>query len=220
MIAVSSVTVRYGEHAVLSDFSLALPPGSVTAVLGPNGSGKTTLGRVVLGLTAPSAGTVLGVCGLRRAAVFQDNRLVEHLTAVGNVRLVLPRSVPRSSIAAALREVGLDSATLAKPVRALSGGQRRRVAVVRGLLPEAELVVLDEPFTGLDADARVLTLDWARARLAGRTAVLITHDPAEAAYFGAGVVRLPGPAGGASGGTAADPAGGPSGSPSASPPGS
>jgi NitT/TauT family transport system ATP-binding protein len=183
-------------------------------VLGPNGSGKTTLGRLLLGLVAPSAGSVSGVAGLRRAAVFQDNRLVEHLTAVGNVRLVLPRSFPRSAVVAALHDVGLDSATLAKPVRALSGGQRRRVAVVRGLLPDASLVVLDEPFTGLDVDARAATLDWVRARLtlAGPTALLITHDPAEASYFGAAVVRLGGPSGGPPGGSPGSSAAGPTGS--------
>ncbi len=190
MIELSSVTKAYGEHVVLSSFSLSLPGGSVTAVLGPNGSGKTTLGRLLLGLDAPSSGTVAGLDGLRRAAVFQDNRLVEHLTAVGNVRLVLPRSVPRSLVASALGEVGLSDEALAVPVRQLSGGQRRRVALVRGLLPEADLVVLDEPFTGLDTAARELAVDWTRERLAGRTALLITHDAGDVARFGAREVRL------------------------------
>lgn len=190
MIALSSVTKTYGEHVVLSSFSLSLPAGSVTAVLGPNGSGKTTLGRLLLGLEAPSSGSLSGLDGLRRAAVFQDNRLVEHLTAVGNVRLVLPRSSSRSSVAAALREVGLSDESLGVPVRQLSGGQRRRVALVRGLLPEADLVVLDEPFTGLDSAARAAALEWTRSRLAGRTALLITHDPSDVSFFGAHEVRL------------------------------
>lgn len=190
MITLSGVSKRFGERVVFADLSLTLPDGSVTAVLGPNGSGKTTLGRLLLGLVAPDAGTVSGLDGLRRAAVFQDNRLVEHLTAVGNVRLVLPRSVPRSAVVDELRAVGLDDAALATPVRALSGGQRRRVAVVRGLMADADLVVLDEPFTGLDTAAKAATLAWCRSRLAGRTALLITHDPSEAEYFGATVVRL------------------------------
>lgn len=193
MIAVSAVSKRFGDRTVFSGFSLTLPPGSVTAVLGANGSGKTTLGRLLLGLISPDSGEISGVAGLRRAAVFQDNRLAEHLTAVGNVRLVLPRSVPRAAVAAELGAVGLDDESLGVPVRELSGGQRRRVALVRGLLPEADLVVLDEPFTGLDADARTRTLEWTRSRLAGRTALLITHDPAEAEYFSASVLRLPPP---------------------------
>ena len=192
MITLTSVTKAFGPLVVLRDLSLTLAPGSVTAVLGPNGSGKTTLGRLLLGLDAPTSGTIAGGSGLRGSAVFQDNRLCEQLTAVGNVRLVLPRSVTRTEMADELRAVGLADESLRKPVRSLSGGQRRRVAIVRGVLAPSDLVVLDEPFTGLDTDAKAATLDWVRARLVGRTALLITHDPAEAEYFGATVVRLPG----------------------------
>ncbi|HEY0119513.1 MAG TPA: ATP-binding cassette domain-containing protein [Cellulomonas sp.] len=194
MITLSSVTKTFGSLVVLRDVSLSLPDGSVTALLGANGSGKTTLGRLLLGLEAPTSGVVSGLSGLRRSAVFQDNRLCEQLTAVGNVRLVLPRSVSRSEVADELRAVGLADESLRKPVRSLSGGQRRRVALVRGVLAPSDLVVLDEPFTGLDTDAKAATLAWVRSRLPGRTALLITHDPAEASYFAATVLRLPGPA--------------------------
>lgn len=194
MITLESVTKAFGSLVVLRDLSLTLAPGSVTAVLGPNGSGKTTLGRLLLGLDTPTAGSVAGLAGLRRSAVFQNNRLCEQLTAVGNVRLVVPRSGARTEIGDELRAVGLADESLRKPVRSLSGGQRRRVAIVRGVLAPSDLVVLDEPFTGLDTDAKAATLDWVRSRLPGRTTLLITHDPAEAAYFSATVVRLPGPA--------------------------
>ncbi len=196
MIELASVTKSFGSLVVLRDLSLTLSDGSVTAVLGANGSGKTTLGRLLLGLEVPSSGTLAGLSGLRRSAVFQDNRLCEQLTAVGNVRLALPRSVPRAQVADELRAVGLADESLRKPVRSLSGGQRRRVAIVRGVLAPSDLVVLDEPFTGLDTDAKAATLAWVRARLDGRTTLLITHDPAEAEYFSATVVRLPGPAAG------------------------
>ena len=194
MITLSSVTKAFGPLVVLRDLSLTLAPGSVTAMVGPNGSGKTTLGRLLLGLDSPTSGAISGLAGLRGSAVFQDNRLCEQLTAVGNVRLVLPRSVSRAEVALELRAVGLSDESLGKPVRSLSGGQRRRVALVRGVLAPSDLVVLDEPFTGLDTDAKAATLAWVRERLAGRTTLLITHDPAEAAYFSATVMRLPGPA--------------------------
>ena len=194
MITLSRVSKAFGPLVVLRDLSLNLPEGSVTAVLGANGSGKTTLGRLLLGLDAPTSGSIAGLSGLRGSAVFQDNRLCEQLTAVGNVRLVLPRSVSRAEVALELRAVGLSDESLGKPVRSLSGGQRRRVALVRGVLAPSDLVVLDEPFTGLDTDAKAATLAWVRERLAGRTTLLITHDPAEAAYFSATVMRLPGPA--------------------------
>ena len=121
------------------------------------------------------------------------NRLAPHLTAVGNVRLVLPRSATRAFVEDALRAVGLADESLRKPVRSLSGGQRRRVAIVRGVLAPSDVLVLDEPFTGLDTDAKALTLAWVRDRLDGRTTLLITHDPAEASFLDATVVRLPSP---------------------------
>ena len=192
MIGLRAVTKRYGDRVVLDALDLALDGGAVTALLGANGSGKTTVGRLLLGLVAPDAGAVEGVAGLRRAAQFQENRLCEQLSAVGNVRLALGRAVPVAEVVAALRAVGLDDESVAKPVRALSGGQRRRVALVRALLPEADLVVLDEPFTGVDTSAKALSLAWAAQRLVGRTALLITHDEAEAAALGARVVRLAG----------------------------
>lgn len=193
MITFASVTKAFGPLVVLRDLSLTLAPGTVTAVLGANGSGKTTLGRLLLGLDTPTSGTITGLAGLRGAAVFQDNRLASHLTAAGNVRLVLPRSATRAFVEDSLRAVGLTGSSLTKPVRDLSGGQRRRVAIVRGVLAPSDLLVLDEPFTGLDVDAKALTLAWVRDRLDGRTTLLITHDPAEATFLGAIVLRLPSP---------------------------
>lgn len=192
MIALRGVTCRYGDQVVLDRFDLDLPDGSVTALMGPNGSGKTTVARVLLGLTTPDAGQVRGLDHVPRAAVFQDDRLCDHLTAVANVRLVLGRAVSAPVVVAGLVRAGLDEASLAKPVRELSGGQRRRVAVVRALLAEADLVVLDEPFTGIDAQARTAVMDLVRERCAGRTVLLITHDRSEARWFGARVVVLGG----------------------------
>lgn len=190
MITLRGVTKLFGDQVVLDGLDLDLTDGGATAVMGANGSGKTTLGRLLLGLATPDAGTISVPAGLLRAAVFQEDRLCEQLTAVGNVRLVLDRSVRARAVIEELRRVGLDDDALAKPVRDLSGGQRRRVVLVRGLMAEADLVVLDEPFTGLDVDAKVLALEYARERCAGRTTLLITHDVADAAWFGARVVRL------------------------------
>jgi ABC-type multidrug transport system ATPase subunit len=186
-----AVTKRYGDQVVLDGLDLDLPDGAATAVMGPNGSGKTTLGRLLLGLEAPDVGDVLGLEGRRRAAVFQEDRLCEHLDAVANVRLVLRRGAPASTAVTELRALGLDEASLHKPVRALSGGQRRRVAIARALLADADLLVLDEPFTGLDATARARVIPDVVRRCAGRTVLLVTHDPEEAAAFGARVVTLP-----------------------------
>lgn len=188
-IALRGVRKAYGEQVVLDGLDLDLPDGAVTALMGPNGSGKTTIGRIVLGLTTPDAGTVTGLDGRRVAATFQEDRLCEQLTAAANVRLVLDRGHAAEAVAA-LRAAGLDDDALAKPVRDLSGGQRRRVAIVRALVAPADVVVLDEPFKGLDTAARDRLIALVRERCAGRALILITHDAAEAAALDATVVTL------------------------------
>lgn len=181
---------RYGEHVVLADFDVVIPHGTVVALTGPNGSGKTTVGRLMLGLEQPDAGTVGGVGQRTKACVFQENRLCGHLSAVENVRLVLERESCAEAIPA-LRGIGLPQSALPTPVSALSGGQRRRVAIARALAGRAQLVVLDEPFTGIDAQTKAATMTYVRERLAGRTALVITHDPSEAAALGARLMRMP-----------------------------
>jgi len=190
MIALRGVTKRFGEQVVLDGLDLDLADGGVTAVMGPNGSGKTTLARLVLGLTTPDGGAITGLACRRGAVTFQEDRLCDQLTAVRNVRLVLDRSVSTTAVVTELSRVGLDGESLAKPVRDLSGGQRRRVAIVRALMADADLVVLDEPFKGLDADGKAVVMAYVRERRAGRTMLLITHEPSEAEYFGARVVEL------------------------------
>lgn len=120
MIELHSVHKRYGERTALRDLTTSLPEGSVTAVLGPNGSGKTTLGRLLLGLDEPTEGRITGLAGHAVAAVFQENRLCDQLSAVGNVRLALPRSGSRAHALAGVHAVGLDDVTIGMPVRRLS----------------------------------------------------------------------------------------------------
>ncbi len=125
----------------------------------------------------------------KTAAVFQEDRLCEQLGAVGNVRLVLDRPVSNDEIVSELGAAGLSGEALNSPVRRLSGGERRRVCLVRAMMARADLVCLDEPFTGVDA-----TLDQAMAyvhdRLVGRDALLVTHSPAEVAAFAGQLLDL------------------------------
>ncbi len=184
---VRRLTKRFGTNLVLDNLDLTLPDGVTTVLMGPSGSGKTTLANILLGLVPPDGGTVAGLDGARLAAVFQEDRLCEGLTAPANVRLVLhddgAHRRSRDAVRAELAAVGLTDEDLAKPVSQLSGGQRRRVAIVRAMMTEADLTVLDEPFKGLDEATKDRVLAYVRDRLAGRTALVITHDPAEAARF-------------------------------------
>lgn len=195
MIGLAGVTKRYGDRVVLDSLDLTLAPGAVTALTGPNGCGKTTVARLLLGLTTPDAGQVHLPSGTRRSAVFQEDRLCPGLTALANLRLVRAgrRAVP--DLLDGLRAVGIDGATACGlPVRALSGGQRRRVAIARALAVDADLVVLDEPFTGLDVDGRATVLARVDEICAGRTVLLITHDLAEARSLDAEIIHLATPA--------------------------
>ena len=156
-------------------------------LMGPSGLGKTTLLRCVAGLETPDAGAVTGV-PRRLGYVFQEDRLCDNFSAVANIRLVTGRTLPEKAILQHLEELGLsDSVRL--PVSQLSGGMRRRVAILRALLAEYDLLFLDEPFKGLDRETKETVMADTRRRCAGRTVLLVTHDVAELDAMGA-VVRL------------------------------
>lgn len=187
--ALVNVTKRFGGATVLEDFTLELGAGAVTAVMGTNGAGKTTAARLLLGLEVPDAGEVSRGAGVRTAAVFQEDRLCAHLSAVANLRLVLERS-RWEEVAPELAAVGLDADATDRPVRELSGGQRRRVAIARAMIARADVLVLDEPFTGIDAETKPAVVDYVRQRVGTTAVLLITHDASEATALEARVVRL------------------------------
>ena len=144
----------------------------VTCVSAPSGTGKTTLLRLLLGLERPDAGVIHGADCLW-AAVFQEDRLLEGLSAGANLRFALG-AVPREA-GETLARLGLELSD-PKPVRAWSGGMRRRLALARALLAPAEALALDEPFTGLDGESRARCLEQIRERGGGRPVLLATHD--------------------------------------------
>ena len=184
------LTKAYGDKVVLDGFTHAFPEGRVSCVLGRSGCGKTTLLRLIAGLESPDAGRVTGVPADGLSMVFQEDRLPPQLSAAGCLRCVLRKSADREArIAEALKALGIDPAS-DQPVREFSGGMRRRVALARALVVPAKLVLLDEPFKGLDADTRAAAVAFTRRMLAGRTAVLVTHDEADVTAFDAVALRM------------------------------
>lgn len=179
-IVLTDVQKSFAGQKVLQGVTCSFQPGSRTALMGPSGSGKTTLTRLLLGLEKPDGGEVAGLAGARFSCVFQEDRLAESFSALQNVALVLqnPHGAP---LREAFSAVGLEKEDVAKQVSELSGGMRRRVALVRALLAESDFVILDEAFKGLDAPLRAKCLAYIESRLAGRTLLLVTHDEAEAA---------------------------------------
>ena len=187
---------------VLDDVSLRIPSGALGAVLGPSGSGKSTLLRTIAGLHKDATGSIrLGETRLnglppeRRhiGLVPQDGALFPHLTVAQNIEFGLPRARRRRSTRAAemMELLGLGRFATRLPHQ-LSGGQAQRVAVARALTPQPRLLLLDEPFSALDAALRTEVRDGVRNALeaTGTTAVLVTHDQGEALSMASELIIL------------------------------
>lgn len=182
-IQLTGLTKSFGDKAVLTGLSAVFPQGECTGIMGPSGRGKTTLFQILLGLLPPDSGSVAGLSGLRCSAVFQEERLLEGLSVTENVAFVLPRGFSREIIREHLGELGLQgSETL--PVRELSGGMRRRVSLVRAILSPSDILLLDEPFQGLDEATRNKAIQYLHRHRAGRTLLIITHNPADCQDLG------------------------------------
>lgn len=187
-ILFEKVSKRFGEKTVFSDLSLQISIGALTVVMGPSGCGKTTLLNLMMGLTEPDNGEIMGV-PLKKAAVFQEDRLCETFSAVANVRMVCAPSVDDSVIKSHLTQLGL-SERLAVPVKNLSGGMRRRVAIVRAMLADADIILMDEPFKGLDEKLKLETMDYVKQYRNRRTLIIVTHDRDESDYMDGELMNL------------------------------
>ena len=176
-ILITNLSKSYGETVVFRNFSARLPLGETTVITGVSGGGKTTLLRLILGLETPDGGEIAGVPA-RRAAVFQEDRLCPQLTAVQNVELVLPEGKIqyKTQIVSDFQRFGYDEQALALPARKLSGGQKRRAALLRALWAGCDTLLLDEPFTGMDPETMKKAAALLKERRGERTVLLATHD--------------------------------------------
>lgn len=178
MITIDRLTLSYGRQQVLKDCSLQVEPGSRVALMGPSGCGKTSLINVIAGLLTPDSGKV-SVNG-KVSYVFQEPALFPWLTAVDNINVVLsdgPETLPRAE--QLLEAVGLSDCRDKYPHQ-LSGGQKQRIAICRALAYGGDILLLDEPLKGLDADTRDQVSALLRQEWTGKTLLLVTHDPSEA----------------------------------------
>lgn len=180
----------YGDQPVLQDVSIELTEAQPVVLLGGSGMGKTTLLRILAGLMKPESGEIEGIDKNTRIAVmYQEDRLFPHLTVYKNLKLIRP-GVTRQTAADLLAELNLEESVLDQLPRELSGGMRRRVALARVLLFEAEVVLMDEPFQGLDVETRKLALAAVKNWTKGRPTLLISHEPQDGPALGARTLTI------------------------------
>ena len=188
MLTIEHLTKQFGEKTLFRDLCLTVDGPAV--LWATSGWGKTTLLRILMGLDTPTAGRVRGVG--RAAAVFQEDRLCPQLTALQNVTLVLPGSEKqyKKQIEADFQQLGMDAAALALPAARLSGGQKRRTALLRALWAPSDTLLLDEPFTGMDPDTLAAAAALLRTRCGTEPVLLATHDREAIRLLGWPVIEL------------------------------
>ena len=187
-LEIQNLTKRFGEKTLFENLNLTAEGPAI--LWAPSGWGKTTLLRILMGLETPTSGSVEGVGKV--GAVFQEDRLCPQLNAVQNVELVFPegKSQYKEQIEQDFQQLGLDEKALQLPARKLSGGQKRRAALLRALWAESDTLLLDEPFTGMDPETMKKAAALLKERCGEKVVLLATHDREAIQELGWGVIEL------------------------------
>lgn len=186
-IRLSHIDFSFGGNQILSDYSVTLDEGGKYLLTAPSGAGKTTLLKIIAGLLNVDSGTVTGVPSCA-GMVFQEDRLCEDYDAICNIMLGMDKKsfLCSNNEGDITRVIAREAARILpedciyKPVRELSGGMRRRVALLRALLSDTNILLLDEPFSGLDEENRIRCAQYIRERLNKRTLIAATHSREDA----------------------------------------
>lgn len=182
MIKFNNLTVTYNDNTVISDFTYGFANGN-TAITGSSGIGKTSLVNAILSLI-PYEGTIES--DEKYSVVFQEDRLCDNLTAMKNIQLVCS---DKKRITEGFEAMGLSDCMNEK-VMTLSGGMKRRVAILRGVLADYTTLIMDEPFKGLDNDTKLSVMNYVKKMTSGKSVLLVTHDLSEANFFNCNILNL------------------------------
>lgn len=189
MIEVKGLSKSYGGDYLYKDFNIQFEEGKVTTLLGASGSGKTTLIRILLGIEKYEKGQILGLEHKNIAVVFQEDRLIKWLDVYNNIAFVLKSYMNEDEIKERIQNA-LELVELWEykgyKISALSGGMQRRVALARALVYTSDILILDEPFKGLDYELKMRVITKIKKMLEEekRITILITHDMEEAHLLG------------------------------------
>lgn len=188
-INIEGICKAYDGRAVLQDLSMTLEKGQCYCLMAPSGAGKTTLFRLLMGLETADRGRITGIAPGDIAVMFQEDRLLMHLSPVQNVLPVCTEKPDLQQIRKNLLRI-LPAECLEQPVRELSGGMKRRVALARALYYPGRLILLDEPFTGLDRETKEAVIHYLQIHRNGRTLLMATHDREDAELLDAEILHL------------------------------
>lgn len=180
-IVIENLSKKYNDKIILNNFSNTFKDNSITFITGTSGVGKTTLIRILMGLEKADSGKITGISHKKISAVFQDDSLCENLSVLLNIKLVC-ENLGNLEIENALEVLDLKGC-INKRVRELSGGMKRRIAILRALLYDFDLLIMDEPFKGLDMETKYKVMDFVIGRLENKSAIIITHDMDDIKYF-------------------------------------
>ena len=187
-IIITDLCKTFDDNEVLKNVNITLKDNSIYCLMGSSGIGKTTLLRILMGLERADSGSVSGIDTKSISCMFQENRLIPDLSAIDNVRIVLRGKPNRQEIRNNLLSI-LPDDSLDIPVSSLSGGMKRRVALARALSYPGKLIILDEPFTGLDKDTKLNVIDYILKMRNNRTLLIATHGT-DANLLGAEIIKL------------------------------
>lgn len=184
------IYVNFGEKNIFTNLNLKLPNSDFTAIMAPSGFGKTTLINLILGIIKPDHGEILGFDDRQISVVFQEDRLLEHKSGLDNILFVLRNTASDNDMAwEMLTRTGLAE-DAHKPARDYSGGMRRRLALCRALVTNFDMLILDEPFKGLDTVLKPDIMALVKQKCLGKAAILVTHDRGEAEFFDSHIVDI------------------------------
>ncbi len=190
-IIITDLCKTFDDNEVLKNVNITLKDNSIYCLMGASGIGKTTLLRILMGLEHADSGSISGIDIKSISCMFQEDRLIPYLSAIDNVRIVLRgknnnnREEVRNHLLSILPDDSLDM-----PVSSLSGGMKRRVALARALSYSGKLIILDEPFTGLDKDTKLNVIDYILKMRNNRTLLIATHGTDDANLLGAEIIKL------------------------------
>ena len=182
-ILMEKINKSYGDKEVLRDFTTKFEEGTVTFITGESGIGKTSIIRILMGLESYQSGRISGLEGKKISVVFQDDCLCDKLSLDKNLSMVIDGQQGKEQDLDRLLDLfGLEGYRY-KRVAELSGGMKRRLAILRAILYPHNLMILDEPFKGLDEENKKLVMGQLAKGMVDKTAIIVTHDKTEIDFF-------------------------------------